>query len=237
MTIFRHSSIDCAYSCLRKYKHVYIDGLETDSESLDCEFGTALHLAIKSMFDKEDYTQVFLDYWDVIQGSEMRKSRFDWHELQLLGKIFLERFNKLHFKKFVPYKLEQQMEVPFGGHTLQGTADLIGEYEGVPSIVDWKTSASEYKRRKILTSEQMYIYAYMAKELYNYEAKQLVYKVFIKSEERIQTEKLMLTSEKLNDMMDNVRAMVSDLSTRQSFPRNPNCYCTFPQLCHPGGLR
>lgn len=204
---------------------------------MDIEFGTALHLAIKTMFDGDDHDAIFLMYWDSIKDKKLHVSRFDWDHLKELGLVFLERFKKLHFKKFKPFKIEQEMLIDFEGHQLQGTADFIGDYEGIPTIADWKTSRSEYKERKILTNEQMYIYAYMAKTLFNFTAEQIVYKVFIKAEERIQTLKVPLTEAKLNDMIGNVRLMVKDLASKQDFPRNPNCYCTFQDKCYPGGLK
>jgi len=229
--IFRYSMISTAYECYRKYKHIYIDKIQIEKESSALLFGTAMHLAIEDLLTGGDGDVVFIAFWSSIRSKELDYHRFSWEDLLELGKLFIARFRKLHAKKFTPFKLEETIEIPFEGYILQGTPDFIGTYEGKPSIFDWKTSTKKYTHWKIKTNEQMYLYAYLAKEKYGFIPEQIGYKVFIKSEERIQTEILPLTDSKLNDMIDNVRLMVRDLANRQTWPRNPNCYCPSPERC------
>jgi hypothetical protein len=236
--IFRYSALDTAYQCLKKYENIYILGLKQEGHSRDIEFGTALHLGLKDIMEGGEGSLSFSMYWDSVADKQFSKSRFDHAELRKLGLTFLERFNKLHAKKFKVFKLEEAMETTLEGFTLQGTADVIGDYEGIPSIIDFKTSAKEYPKEKIIKNPQMYIYAYMAKKLWKYEAKQLVYTVFIKTEGRIQTVKTELTKDKLDDMINNELIMIRDLASRKEFPRNPNCFCNFPGICYPkGGIK
>lgn len=228
---FRYSAINTAYDCYAKYKYLYIDGLEQEGKGADMVFGTAIHLGIKAHFDGEDPMLTFSMYWNSIKNEPLQYYRFNWEKLNELGNVFLSRFVKLHAKKFKPFKMEERISMELGGYTIEGTPDLIGEFEGVPSIVDWKTSSTEFKKRKIQTNEQMYIYAKMAEIAYGYSAKQIVYLVFIKGEERIQTIKHEITPAKVNLMLGNVEIMIRDLASRKEWPRNPSCYCVNPTAC------
>lgn len=233
---FRYSAINTAYDCLQKYKLTYIDGLAQEGNSGDIRFGTGIHLALKAHFEDSDPQAQFEMYWNSLKNETLEYTQFNHEELGEMGKVFISRFVKMHAKKFRPFKIEETIEMPIGEHVLQGTPDFIGEYEGIPSVVDWKTSARVYNRRKIITNEQMYGYAAMAKHNYNYDVKQLVYIVFIKSEERIQTIKYSLTPEKLSSMLSNVDMMMRDIATRTEFPKNRNSctFCPFFDICYKG---
>lgn len=91
--------------------------------------------------------------------------------------IALDRFLTLkpyideHVKKI--YGIEIQMY----SHSLKtaGTADLICEYDGLDTVLDFKTSRRR-KEKKDITNYfiQCSAYAIMAKELYDFDAKQIV---------------------------------------------------------------
>lgn len=232
---FRYSSISDAYQCLKKFEIKHILGIHKEGSSAAMEFGTAIHLGIKAMFEDGDPEQTFTIYWSSIKDEIQDYPRYPWAELLAMGKTFLGRFEKLHFKKFKPYKIETTMTAKIGDNILQGTADFIGEYNGTPSVFDWKTSASVYSPWKLKTNEQLYGYAYLVMKNFNYKPEVLGYKVFVKSDMRIQTVTLQLTQPKLDDMMANVDVMMRDLAKRTEWPRNPGCFCITPEICFPKG--
>lgn len=196
-----------------------------------------MHTALKAHFDGEDPMLTFELYWESVRGKELTYSRFDWSGLQELGRVFIPRFLKLHAKKFKPFKFEERVSMPIGdGHTIEGTADFIGDFEGVPSIVDFKTSAGEYSHSKLLKNQQLWIYAAQAEHTWGYKAEQIVYMVFIKGQERIQIVKHPITKPKLDSMLKDVADMCNDLATRKTFPRNPECYCNFQGECYKGEI-
>jgi CRISPR/Cas system-associated exonuclease Cas4 (RecB family) len=219
---------------MAKYKLTYIDGLGKDQSSLDLEFGTAMHLGIKAAFDGEDPILTFNMYWSSIESKGLRQSRYSWEQLKFQGESFLDRFMKLHFKKFKPVKIEEQFKIEVAGFPFEGTADFIGLYDGVPSVFDWKTSGARYKHSKLLKNHQLWIYSKAAREVFNFEPQQIGYKVFVKSQESIQTLVHPFSEEKLKSMMTDIESMVKDLSTRQNWPRSPNCFCNFPEICFKG---
>lgn len=235
MKTFHYSEINTAYTCLQKYKYIYVDKLRSDTASADLHFGSAMHLGLKAYLEGSDPIATFDMYWNSIKNEQMRYTSKDWAQLQEMGKLFLTRWIKRESKYYKSMYVEKMLQAPLGQYLLEGTPDFIGEFDGNLAIVDWKTSAREYDKKKLKTNEQMYMYAYMASKQLNINVKKLVYCVFIKlPEPRIQTIEIDLTQEKLKDMIDNIALMCEDLSKRTSYPKNRNScgYCEFYSNCY-----
>lgn len=221
--IFRYSTLADAYECLQKYYRKHVAKDVEDRSSLDLEFGTSIHLAIKEHYEGGNALQMFEQYWDSTHPN-LKGSRFDWGELREMGTKFTNRFINKYSGQFKPIHLEKTIELPMEGHTYRGTLDMLCEYEGKVTLIDWKTSAGPYKIDKIYTSEQLYGYAALAEAEFGIKIEQIMYFVFVKSTGNIQTNiKILLEREKLDSMVGNIRMMIRDLSTRKEFPKNPNC--------------
>lgn len=222
---FRYSMIDSYLACPNKFRAGYLlDGPRETSDAL--EFGTALHLAFKTHFEEGDPYAVFEMFWNSVKAKNLSYGRFSWEDLGgMVRDTFLPNFIKLHSKKFTEVKLEETAEMPFlGSNSLSGTFDVACMYEGKLSIVDYKTSAREYHMDKITRNPQMYIYAKLYETKYGVLPEQLVYKVFIKQERRIQTLKINLTKEKLDIIMSNVESVCKDMLQRIE---SNNWYCNY----------
>lgn len=235
----RYSAISTAYQCYEKYRRIYIAGEQSDQTSGDMAFGTALHAALASKMNGFDGKVTFDLTWKESENKPLSYSRHKWQELQEMSGVFLDRFERLHEKHFTPTMVEQKMNFFVGDVAFEGTPDFVGVYRDTPSIVDWKTSGYEYPKTKIITNEQMYLYAHAVKQVYGYDVKQLVYVVFIKNPApRIQTIVYPLTDEKMQSMLENVKIMAKDLTNRTEWPKNRNgCqYCEFKPQCYKGEL-
>lgn len=235
--MYRYSAINTAYTCYLKYKLIYLDGEKAEIDSADMQFGTAMHTAIHAHFLKQDPEDSFNFYWSIQKDKPLKYTRYNWEQLREQGLKFISRWVRLHAKKYEPFKVEEKITTSLSGFIFQGTPDYAGLYEGVPTIVDFKTSAREYDKKKIITNEQMYLYAQMVKQAYNYDVKQLAYVVFIKGDEpRIQTNiKIDLDPRILDNSLKNVEMMCRDLEKRTEFPQNKNScgYCEFYNKCFP----
>ena len=234
----RYSMLDTYLQCPAKFKAVYLDQSVPHSDSNALRFGSALHLAFKTHFEEGDPYSVFNMYWDSIKGVNAGFERYSWEDLgEMAVKTFIPNFIKLHSKKIKNPVMEETIEAPFisKDHMLQGTFDLACEYEGKLSILDYKTSAMEYKKDKILRNPQMYIYAYLYYYKYGVLPEQLVYKVFIKQDRRIQTLKIDLTKAKLDAMMLNIETIAKDMLSRidngQWFCNHNNPFCLTNEGC------
>lgn len=207
---------------------------------MDAEFGTAMHSGVQASLEGDDGIQVFDTYWQSLREKEMVQSKFNWEQLADMGPKFLTRFDRLHKKDFEVLHMEKDLAGELGGFPLTGTPDLLGSYKGIPSIVDFKTSNWEYVKEKIIVNEQMPIYHHLAQQQLGYVAQQMVYKVFVKSQLRIQTLVLPIEKQTYDNAIRNVLMMCADLQKREQFPRNPNsCMmgtykCSYFNRCHGG---
>lgn len=222
--------IDSFIQCPNKFYSTYILGEREESKSSALEFGTAMHMALQSHFEGDDPYAMFNTYWDSVLKSKLEYDRFSWEDLRTLANDkFLPNFLRLHSKKFSEFKQEEKLEMPFlDTHVLEGTYDMSCQVEGKLTIVDFKTSAREYTTSKIYRNPQMYIYAALYKHKYGKLPEQLMYKVFIKSEGRIQTLKRDLTQQDQDHIMGNVEAICKNMLRmveEKSIYSNYNCYC------------
>lgn len=217
--------------CPAAFYKRHILGESDPKKSSALEYGTALHLGIRSILDGEDGIADFNLYWESLRDTDMVYYRHGWQELSdLANKKFLPNFQKSHAKKYRDIQQEITLSMPFmGEHTLQGTIDCVGLYEDELTISDWKSSTTEYKRQKIEKNPQLYIYAKLYEHQYGQLPTQLLYKVFIKSEGRIQTVKKTLTKQYLCNIINStenvVHAMLHMIETKRLYHNHESCYC------------
>lgn len=229
-TSWSYSKYSSALSCLRKYKHVYIDKLQGD-ESGDLEFGTAIHSAINATLEGEDGELTFSTHWESLKGKEMAYGRFKHGELWEIGLDLVRKFSKMHAPKFTPFKMEQRLYGAYKGIKLEGTGDFYGDYERVPSLFDWKTAGYPYKQEKGLTALQLYLYAYLGIKELGYTPKQLAYLPLVKSGKdargkltgSIQKPIIIPFDERvMYEMLDEMLAYLEKLEHNGTYPRQPN---------------
>lgn len=247
-TTYRYSTLSDSDRCLKYYELRHILGMDNNSDkNADLKFGTSLHLGIQDLFEGGNGLDAFNILWNSYEEDGLEYSRLRHKDLSNLGNIFIERFERLHLKHFIPAHIEKKMSFnPLGSqYVLSGTPDFLGSYKGVPSVVDWKTSGYAYDKAKLVINEQMPGYMAMAKEAVGYEAQQLVYVVFVKNpkEPRIQVLTKLPTVDKINSVLENIVARCKDLERRsgsKEYPRNPqSCLigtrkCDFYSVCYKG---
>lgn len=234
-----YSKLYTANDCQRKYKLQYIDGIDPGpNKSGDMEYGTAIHAALAAALANDDPHTVFNCYWDSIKDSKLEYSRYNWDALKTLANTHINKFLSMHLKHIKPQITEERMYARIGDVAFEGTADVIGLYKGVPTIIDFKTSAYPYDNHKIRINEQMHIYARLAKEVHGFEATKLVYMVFVKSDGRIQIKERGLTKVENDAIMVDVIAQCKQLEQQLVFPKNTNScikgknICPYFKRCH-----
>lgn len=239
---FWGSKITDYRKCGRLYELKHVQKLpEPGARSADIEFGSAFHLALNDVLEGGGGISQFNIYWDSIKDKGLAYNRLDWEKLKDIGERLIERFKDRHVKHFKPHKMEERVSAVIDGITLEGTPDFIGWYKGVPSVVDFKTSGSEYDKRRAISDEQMVLYAELAKRVYDFIPTQVVYVVFIKGEMRIQTIISPLTEKVQSSTIHNIVETCEDIKSRKFFQRNPqNCIrgslvCPFWDQCFKQG--
>lgn len=240
-----YSQLSTAYRCGQLYKYLYVDGIKsTQPDSGDMKFGTAIHLAIECMLTNPegDYMGLFELFWGLEREHNNKYGRYGWQELRLMGHKLLQRFERLHAKKFVPTVMEERLYGSVGDIKVEGTPDFVGMYKGKKAIVDFKTSGSVYSKDKIKVSEQLYLYAHLASKALKFNAEQIVYVVFVKGPNpSIQCISENIRESKLATIIKNVRAQGEELNLKikeDKLTRNyGNCIigankCSFFENCH-----
>lgn len=239
---YNYSGIKTAYECRQKFKYLYIDKLVPEGpESLALHFGTAVHAGIQGILESNSLMP-FNVYWDSVAGMDFGRGRYDHRALGEMGVVLLERFERLHAKKFQIKQMETRLfgTLP-GGIRCEGTPDFVGEFNGVPSIVDFKTASSRYDEGKLSASDQLLLYAYLAEQQIGYKPEQIVYIVFIKGKEpSIQTLCATIDTVLLARRIANIEAICKELDSISMFTQNFNsCFgtygkCEFWSKCHEG---
>lgn len=245
-----YSAFSTALTCMRKFKHVYVDRLTPDYESGDLAFGSALHLALNEVLTGGDGEQTFLTYWNTYKGKDLQYGRFKWTELENLGVQFVAKFKKGAGSKFDEIQCsEKRLFGEYKGIKLEGTPDLLAEFEGIMTLVDFKTSSARYEPDKAKVSLQLYLYAYLCITQLKVTPAQIMYLPFLKSTGGIQNPVIEPFREEdmyaaLDEMVEYVRTFeqydVMDGETViRSYPKNFNqCFgygrkCEFWSRCWP----
>lgn len=216
--------LSAAYRCNRLYKYLYVDKLKGDEGPNDAlVFGSAIHFALEEYFSEGiNPVEAFRTYWDS-EAPKIEFGRYGRTQLEDNAKVLLERFVKSHAKKISVYNQELRLFGtlhPNEGSTslpirVEGTPDLLGDFEGVPSVVDFKTAAYRYDKTKIQINEQMMLYAHLAKQN-GYVAKQVVYIVFIKGNTpSIQTLTREIKDDEMDKVLENIRIQCEHLDRAQ----------------------
>lgn len=233
--IIRYSMIEAYLQCPRKFQNLYLLGKAQPQNSSALHFGTAMHTALKAVFDGEDEYANFDMYWDSVVGMHLEYDRYTHEDLRSMARDrFLPNFRRLHFKHFGQVITEETISVPFlGEHTLQGTFDLCGEHDGELTMVDWKTAGSAYNVSKLYRNPQLYIYSYLYQQKYGVLPKNIMYKIFVKSTKMVQTLKIPLSQTHIDVMMNNITAIVEDIVKRKTWFCNGSCFCLWPKECFP----
>lgn len=232
---YNYSSLVSAYQCQQLYKYLYLDKIKPEVEqSGDMAFGSAIHFALEQhLRDGDDIVNSFEVYWNGEVKNNLKYGRYKHEELREMGIVLLERFKRLHAKKIKPIQLETRLYGELKGESVEGTPDCIGEFEGIKSIIDFKTSGVRYHKDKAQISEQMTLYNH----LYNPdEILQYVYIVFIKGQTpSIQIVKYTPCLTEFTKMLENIETQINQLEILQG-ANNPVLYSRNTSQCIRGEI-
>lgn len=241
-----YSQLSLAQTCMRKFWHQQVvkTPLGDSQPSGDMAFGSALHTALQSQIEGETLESsigLFDAFWDAVKDKKYAFGRHKWDYLQDMGPMFLRKFHKSHLEHIKAYSVEVRLYGQLYGYDVEGTPDVLGTYKGIPSVIDFKTSSRNYEPEAGIIGEQMMLYAHLAKEALNYDVHQLVYIVFNKATESIQTPIVTnITPDLLQDRLQNIYAQILKVSEEpklEAFPQSTGeCYkwgrrCEYFQQC------
>lgn len=217
-----YSSYSTAMQCLRKYKHIYIDKLQPEQDSGDLKFGSAIHSAVNGALEGEDGEALFSLYWSSYANASLQYGRFKHDALASIGGDFMRKFAKFYIPRLKPVIMEQRAYGEYKGMKVEGTLDFYGELDGVPSLIDWKTTAWNYDKDKTLNALQLHLYAYLCITEHKLIPQQIVYFPFVKSKSSIQEPVILpLDTKRMYALLDDMQRYVNSFAAVGD-AKNPN---------------
>lgn len=224
--MIRYSAISAYYKCPRLYQLDYIEKLpKVGPESSALHFGSAVHLAIEDVLQGGPGVLTFQMLWESRRNQDMvYYGRESWESLMADGERLLSLFKRNHAKHIKAAYVEEQISGVYDKVKLMGTVDCAGEYKGVKSVIDFKTSGTRYPAEKLVVSEQLYVYNHLLSSERQYDAVQHVYIVLRKTgrdgEAGIQVITKPVSPAELTATLNNVRDVALEIAARKTFTMN-----------------
>ncbi|MGC2828296.1 MAG: PD-(D/E)XK nuclease family protein [Candidatus Acidiferrum sp.] len=146
--ILSYTQISNFLRCPRSYRYRYLDGWREKDTRAAMIFGRCFEKALAALFHREDPAAALFEEWGAFREAslEYRKGE-SWDRLVHQGVHLLERFaqeNRVSVR--VPQKnlqIKMVRALP-SGREFVAYLDAIGELDGQPCVIDWKTTTSRY---------------------------------------------------------------------------------------------
>ncbi|HTR22556.1 MAG TPA: PD-(D/E)XK nuclease family protein [Terriglobales bacterium] len=237
---YSYTQVSQYLTCPRKYRHRYLDGWQEKDTRAAMLFGRAFEQAVAALFRHEDPSVALFEQWAPCKDMELTYSGNDtWERMLQQGIQLLERFvqdGRVH----VPNpKSSQQVQfnrsLPSGNNFI-AYVDAIGELDGAPCVLEWKTTSARYPEEPSGLSAldpQLICYSWMTG------IDEVAQVVFVRKRlVEVQYLRATITEEQRQEFAslvdDTVRRIESGLFLPHSgirFPQNPCTTCPFVSLC------
>jgi CRISPR/Cas system-associated exonuclease Cas4 (RecB family) len=146
--IYSYTQISQYLGCPRRYKHRYLDGWREKDTRAAMLFGRVFEQAVAAYFRREDAAAVLYREWAAHRDSHLHYSERDsWDRMLQSGIQLLERFAQ-DDRVRIP-KPRRNLQIKFtkalpGQNDFVAYVDAIGQLDGIPCILEWKTTSSRY---------------------------------------------------------------------------------------------
>ena len=145
---YSYTQIRQYLSCPRRYRHRYLDGWQEKDTRAAMLFGRAFEQAVAALFRWEDPTAVLFEQWGLCKDMGLTYSGNDtWDRMLQQGIQLLQRFaqdDRVRIRR--PRSTQQiQFNRTLGsGDSFVAYVDAIGELDGTPCVLEWKTTSARY---------------------------------------------------------------------------------------------
>jgi hypothetical protein len=146
--VFSHTQISQYLRCPRSYRYRYLDGWQEKETRAAMVFGRAYETALCAYFSNEDPSAALFKEWSVYRDTPFEyKSGESWDRLVHQGVHLLHKFAQDDRVRIVRPQKNMQAKLTrklAGNHEFVAYIDALGEVDGTPCVIDWKTTASRY---------------------------------------------------------------------------------------------
>ena len=238
--IYSHTQISQFVRCPRSYRYQYLDGWQEKETRAAMAFGRSFEKALGAYFLREDPGAVLFKEWSAYRDAPFEYKKGDsWDRLVHQGVHLLERFaqdDRVRIpcpKKDLQVKLVRSLE---GNNEFVSYIDALGELDGTPCIIDWKTTASRYPEEPeglLALDPQLICYSWISG------IPEVAVVVFVrKNQPEIQYLKATISDEQRREYGRLVETTVSQIEAGQfvshsgiRFPQNGCVSCAHLGLC------
>ncbi len=158
-----HSRVNRYLLCPEQYRLYYVEGLRPRRTPSNLIFGTVVHRALAGLLaDGEDPVALFQHTWRQVETVDLSYGRYDsWQRLSDIGEQLLERFVSEAMPRITNVcAVEQRFELTITSldSPLVGYVDLVADFEGRSTVIDFKTASSSYRDHEVVMSDQLTAY-------------------------------------------------------------------------------
>ena len=164
---YSYTQISQYLACPRRYRQRYLDGWKEKDTRAAMLFGRAFELALGAYFRREDPGEILFREWSVYKNQNVLFAKRDsWDRMLEQGIGLLMRFcqdNRVQVQE-PERNLQVKVTRPIGRNQFVAYIDAIGELDGTPCLLEWKTSSCRYAEepRGILALDpQLVCYSWM----------------------------------------------------------------------------
>ena len=237
---YSYTQISQYLTCPRRYRYRYLDGWQEKDLRAAMLFGRAFEQALAALFRQEDPATTLFEQWAACKSMDLvYASRDTWDSMFQQGVQLLERFVQEGRVQVPEPRSRQQIQFSrslSSGNNFVAFVDAIGELDGTPCVLEWKTSSARYPEEPAgiaALDPQLICYSWMT----GIDAVAQV--VFVRKRTvEVQYLQATITEEQRRQfetlVEDTVRGVESGLFLPHSgvrFPQNPCTTCPFVGLC------
>lgn len=145
---YSYTQISQYIGCPRRYRHRYLDGWKEKDTRASMIFGRAFEKALAALFRREDPAIALYEQWSQSKDKGLSFSANDsWDRMLQQGIQLLERFVQDDRVRVRRPRVDQQVQfrrVLGSDNEFVSYVDAIGNLDGMPCVLEWKTSSARY---------------------------------------------------------------------------------------------
>lgn len=222
-----HAQIAKYLHCPESYRLYYVERLRPRVPAANLVFGQVVHQSLAEFFrNGVDPRWYFVEEWKEMRELGLRFGpRESWEKLDQVGGALLEKFLEEEVPRIgkvqaveAPFELDlSTLDTPF-----VGIIDLVADFDGKRTVIDFKTSASHVEAHEAQLSDQLTAY-----QLAEPEATQAAFCVLVKTKEpKIEWHVTTRSAEQVRDYLAKVGLVAREIQGARFYKR-PGKWCSW----------
>ena len=226
--------------CPRSYRYRYLDGWREKDTRAAMVFGRCFEMALAAYFSKQDCTATLFKEWGAYREAPLDYGKGDsWNKTLHQGIHLLHKFaqdDRVRIRR--PQKnlqLKATRALP-SGNEFVAYIDAIGQLDGQPCLIDWKTTSSRYQDEPeglLALDPQLVCYSWISG------IREVALVVFVRKHlPEVQYLKTSITDEQCNEFSQLVESTIGQIEAGKflphsgiRFPMNGCTSCSHLGLC------